>query len=349
MDDLFKRTGIFDPEAPEGVELAPGYIRVPAVVSHRDGRLRYRWEDDDLPRDDSAWETPWQDRAARQRLGLPFLMYPSPQLLSRFLRLAEESDDEIAGFARKWGPLYLCKHGLPANHEPGSTRLVPSTSTCAEMDHEYEAGSEPIEGWRVLSRIANAMVRLAQEVRAGKVGSREDWQVVLQEGHVWAFKVFLPPGEPDRLSLLAGAINAWVAVAQYRPAVRVVNNTPVIRFGTDSRKTALLGALGFQLMLRLTGPLKQVLCTVCGEPYVPKRRPAASKAHYCKKCERGGEPVRRAKEGLRNRKLKALSLAASGESPEQIASSTGSRLKTVKGWLRRVKKRSRLRRAGPGN
>jgi hypothetical protein len=339
MDD-FKGMGIYSWDMPKG-GLAPGHIAVPAVVYHRAGRLRFRWRDDArLP--SGVSEPEWDDKAARKKLGLPYFDYPSPQLLSGFLKLADAGDDQIANFAGRWGPLYLCEHGFRANHNPGLKKLVPCASTCAALDDGGDDESEPTAGWRSLSRIANAIVRLAQELRAGRDGSQEDWRVALQkDGEVRGFM----GGSPEA-RMLVDAANAWVASAQFRPSVCIAKRTWVIRFGTDSWNTELFGALGFQLLLRLTSPQKQVLCSACSKPYAPKRRPAASKGNYCPSCGRR-VAVRLAKERLRDRKRDALQLAAAdGASPEEISSLIGSRVKTVRGWLRGVKRRSRPRCGG---
>jgi hypothetical protein len=187
------------------------------------------------------------------------------------------------------------------------------------------------------------MVRLSHELRAGKSGSPADQQLAFQDDAQW-LTAFPDVGA----TLLASAANRWAGAAQLQPSIRNLNAAPVVRFESLRRNGQLFGALVLQLLHRLTGPQEQVLCSACGEPYeLKKRLPAASKANYCGKCGRP-EAVRRAKERLRSRKRKAMSLAASGESPEQIASSTGSRLKTVKRWLKRAKKRARPRRSGRG-
>jgi DNA-directed RNA polymerase subunit RPC12/RpoP len=342
MDD-FEGLGIYSWDMPKG-GLAPGSIPVPGLVYHRAGRLRFRWNHDArLP--SGVSEPEWSDKAARKKLGLPYFDYPSPQLLSGFLKLADASDDQIASFAGRWGPLYLCEHGCPANHNPGLKKLAPCASTCGALDDGGDEEGEPIAGWRSLSRIANAIVRLALELRNGKEGSQEDWRVALQkDGEVGG----MLGGAPEA-KMLWDAANAWVAIARFRPSVGIKERTWVIRFGTDSWNTALFGALAFQLLLRVTGPQKEWLCSSCGKPYAPKRRPAASRGNYCPSCGRR-VAVRLAKERLRGRKRDALQLAASdGSSPEVISRLVGSRVKTVKGWLRAAKRRSRPWRAGPGN
>ena len=41
---------------------------------------------------------------------------PGPGLLENFLNLVDESDEEIFRYARRWGVLGICKHGVPASH-----------------------------------------------------------------------------------------------------------------------------------------------------------------------------------------------------------------------------------------
>src|SRR5437879_2889633 len=40
----------------------------------------------------------------------------SPQTIDGFLRLSDATPDEIFRYARRWGPIGFCKHGLPASH-----------------------------------------------------------------------------------------------------------------------------------------------------------------------------------------------------------------------------------------
>src|SRR5216683_1815600 len=69
-----------------------------------------------------GWLVPKSVEIRRKRLfyeiSFPFrIVRPGPGLLAEFVQLADGEGERIVRFAKEWGVLRLCKHGLPSPHE----------------------------------------------------------------------------------------------------------------------------------------------------------------------------------------------------------------------------------------
>src|SRR5579872_3295266 len=78
---------------------------------------------------------------------------PGPGLLERFVALADAPADEIVRYARQWGVLAICEHGVPACH---SHDCVPVTLPRSRRVIFWE----PLESWRFFSHQAKAILEL---------------------------------------------------------------------------------------------------------------------------------------------------------------------------------------------
>ena len=91
--------------------------------------------------------------------------------LQRFVGLAKAPEEKIAEFARQWGVLGICEHGIPGIHEacrPGDW-----------MRHNSEVWwLEPLDVWRGYANKFGAMLRVAANVSEGGDGSDEDWELL---------------------------------------------------------------------------------------------------------------------------------------------------------------------------
>jgi hypothetical protein len=98
---------------------------------------------------------------------------PGPGMLEGFVRLASEaSDDAILRYARQWGPLWLCGHGLYWQHDRYECRPVPLS------DERWYTRWEELQYWRDLAREARAVLRIARRLNAGALGDPRDWSVI---------------------------------------------------------------------------------------------------------------------------------------------------------------------------
>ena len=79
---------------------------------------------------------------------------PGSGLLERFVALAEAPDEAILRYARHWGVLAICRHGLPSSHD----------ERCRPMRLPGQRGLvlwEPVPSWRFFSRHAHAVLEIA--------------------------------------------------------------------------------------------------------------------------------------------------------------------------------------------
>src|ERR1017187_5244584 len=112
-----------------------------------------------------------------------------PDLLERFCLIAESADTDaaIVAFARRWGLLGLCEHGLP------SEGLCNGHSTCTPCGW---TGTESFDHWRRLARAFQSMLRIGLALNRGKPGENADWELAADGlcgdageellGHWWA-------------------------------------------------------------------------------------------------------------------------------------------------------------------
>ena len=98
----------------------------------------------------------------------------APDLLERFRYIAEapDTDAAVVNFAKRWGMLSLCEHGLPCGHR--MPRCKPSTS-------------ESFNDWKKLAVFFESMCRIGIELNRGRCGEKTDWQVAADyfPSHRW--------------------------------------------------------------------------------------------------------------------------------------------------------------------
>src|SRR5262249_43694631 len=153
-----------------------GMLAVPAVVElerHPDGdRLVWRGRDG--------------DRLSR-------FVRPGDGLLREFVSLTRDrSGERILTFARSWGVLDICQHGLPWSHAPGSGLLAnlpvlpdqfPAPEfrrACFPLGFTVNSGGgwEPVEVWRAFARQATVLLDVAARLHLGKPVHAEHWDQV---------------------------------------------------------------------------------------------------------------------------------------------------------------------------
>jgi len=84
--------------------------------------------------------------------------------------------DEILAFARRYGVLGLCRHGLPINHRskverfrrsgPLRRTLLRQVEGCDLNVRRFRGGfAEPIKNWKALAGAADALMKLKADSR----------------------------------------------------------------------------------------------------------------------------------------------------------------------------------------
>jgi hypothetical protein len=224
----------------------------------------------------------------------------SPQLLADFLELADNSNDAaILTFAKKFGPLELCRrHELPVIHSVRGFSLPEDICRPSRCGNGY---GEPLEAWRRLSRTAGAVVRIAANHQEGQVGTAQDWAVLRKSRIKPVYRRYGSAAtvNQDRYRLLR-FVNAWLAIGGTR-----------LRFDwlRDKPEPVLAGRLFSLLGLQLAAVVAEVqgwvVCSVCFRPFhitTKTKRPRQGEAHACHRPECKRELAnRRARRSRRRR------------------------------------------------
>lgn len=207
-----------------------------------------------LQGDDLVWD--WFSTNARAGQEANRIRATS-ELLGNFIRLHDADDDRILKFARKWGMLYLCEHGLPARHTGDVCLPLGKWIGLNGRNHE------PIEGWRIYSRKAhellNEAAKLYEEIRNRNI----DHDLLNRQGRV------------------AKDIQLWLDQAGTNVEFFWAENKQRVKLGTHS----LFGALSVQLMALVSKTRGLAICSNCGEIYIPSRSPRTDQRNYCDKEE----------------------------------------------------------------
>jgi hypothetical protein len=199
------------------------------------------------------------------------------ELLPAFLRLAEASDEAILAFARRWGMLGLCHHGLPTFHDKSfdvfNHRTLDDGSTCW-----FEGRREATSAWRHYASRARGLVALSVRLRSGSgvdddAAEREYQDAVSRISVVTSVeRVGDPDGKRHKLGdLVANEIRRWLDVGRVGLRVQWTGDgfVPVL----ESDYPFLFGALTGRLFLAVAGH-SVALCHHCGGLFQPSRRPA---------------------------------------------------------------------------
>ncbi len=250
---------------------------------------------------------------------------PGPGMLDAFVRLAGASPERIRDFARHWGQLGICEHGLPHSHnprvypDPASThylfsmglRSAPPAAVdwgcgpmrCAEDDHPYDDYWfwEPLGPWRWFSGQARAVLNMIAAVQRGRDVEPTD----VHAAHAHYARLGHVPKSPDATRLLiANVVDEWLLLARVRPAIRWLDGPAATLTLGDGR---LFGALGIALAMQAARTDGLAICSACGNAYTPPRRPRADQRNYCEPCRGAGAPQRDADRARRERAKQAIS------------------------------------------
>lgn len=270
-----------------GIELADGVDR-PLAADEFSVPIDLRLENETL-----VWS--WLKGAHQVHSG--------PGLLDQFVQLSDVSDERILAYARRWGLLILCEqHHLPIGHNQPLRFAAPMSAAGASCNLQRRASDysylEATEDWRHFARQARALISIAARLHGRQLGAAADWALVYErtgrEG---------PPGqgilEAERFALTL-VVNEWLVLGSVRPQFHWDSGRttmPAITLGGGG----LFGALAVQLMLAVSMTDGLALCSACGAPFVPTRRPRPDERHYCPTCREAGRPQRDAARDHRRR------------------------------------------------
>jgi hypothetical protein len=253
-------------------------------------------------------------------------------MLRDFVRLADASDSDlprrVSAFARQYGVLDVCVHGLPITHAattcfslfPEACRRHTSTML-QEAEFEYRVAGEPLRAWRFFAQKALSLLEIVAMRQSGDRPTDDDWKAAVMEfeqpdpgdravaSDLYLLPAFFTGGFPSEsqedsgfaLSLL---VEQWLLLGAVRPR-------PVLR-PTESRiaigSYSTFGALASQLLLAAGCGRGVAFCAFCGSLFEPAdkagrpRRPQAGRNAYCAPCRKKNMPQRDASRRQRERK-----------------------------------------------
>ena len=209
-------------------------------------------------------------------------------ILDEFLNLCDARDERILEYARTWGVLELCRHNLPSYHDfclgvplrlPALLSATPKIGGICDTDDPRRClplGREPLTMWRFFSGQAKALLNIAADLQRARLGEREDWAKLLDEG-------FTPAQSLDAQKRCTGdVIEGMLKLGRIKPAIDDLTG------GLSWTGADLFGELAVQIALAAKARDGQVFCVACGEAYEPKRRVIRCGFNYCRasQCQR---------------------------------------------------------------
>jgi hypothetical protein len=237
-----------------------------------------------------------------------FTRTPS-HMLEQFIEA--ESESAIVSFAKRYGPLALFK-----SRSRGEEFIHPDPKRLAKVREQHLIHTEQIEWWRLWQARFRLILNMAAHYRESTAPTADEFRQVLQIRPFLA-GINADAFDPSRLSSAALIHGAAFLVSLYtatlvkacgiRPGLHPDFESPValrfeLAFQDNSSLTSgisLIGALTVQLLASAAGSGFSV-CSACGKPYVPRRRPAAGRRQYCPSCGRAAA-LRDAKAAYRAR------------------------------------------------
>jgi hypothetical protein len=215
-----------------------------------------------------TWYPQMETRSEGDMRHPPALQKAPARLCFAFAPLAQGSDEQIAAFAERWGPLGL--------------RL---------------RAQEHVEEWRRYARLAAALLRFTGERAIGGAGDDEDWCVICQSTAAG----LIPRKRLDKsqqTAVTALAVNTWFARARGHRILNVVNGELQIRPSASN----IFGVLVSQIAHVMARTDQMAICAGCRNPFTPTRPISRGSRQYCSRCQKAKVPKRDAARDYRRRK-----------------------------------------------
>jgi hypothetical protein len=276
--------GFITEEGVIGRRVRPIELLVPADISLVGNRLVWAYSDTNEP-DDGG------DKHVKA----------SAEAVDGFLKLAEGTPADIFRYAKRWGPMGFCKHGLPATH---SCSWGPDRMRACRLSGGPDRFWEPIAFWQLTSRRAHALLKIGARLSGDKPGAEEDWRTLDFE--------FINARNRDQWSMLnqkitlESELTRWMQMGLLVPVVAFRNKH--LSFALDVlHGPGLFGFLALQIALAISSTDGLSICSACGAVYFPTRRPNINRRTYCPECRKRKRHLRDASRAYRQRYQQATS------------------------------------------
>jgi hypothetical protein len=220
-------------------------------------------------------------------------------MVDSFVRLKNAQD--VLGFAERFGPLYLCVHGLPASHNPGDAR-TPWEPGCALVG---QTSGERIAVWLDLVKQAAAWLQIAGAIRAGNPVPESAWH----DAGSWTTAPGHEQQEPDEWRRLKDPGDQWIALrTAVNHCLRLARSGLLLRGPLNEAKVVIapagtFGHLAVQLATAVAASVPPAICDGCQLPWTPptRTRARAGRRNFCDVCRNSKIPARLQKRDQRAR------------------------------------------------
>jgi len=271
---------------------------------------------------------------------------PKSEILGSFLKL--RTADDVEDFARVYGALGLCCHGLPHRHpflkamqKSGRVPFTRDPDACAPLYRIHDRKTqlaESVAAW--LEWVQTARMLLTANASLDRkelpAGAREK---LYEPGPPFDLYLKGYPGlrrkERQALSpraMLAVWANVWLGLSGV--TLRCDVRDDGLHLVPCAPSCSLLGFISLQLAQTLCGARTVALCAACGDPCSP-RRVTAGRNSYCLK-HRGQGRFKVSKRKAREMARRAQELQAQGQSVGEIAKALGTEESRVRRLIGRV-------------
>ncbi len=226
----------------------------------------------------------------------------SSEILEDFLDVGRAANSEAAvlRFAKRYGTLQLCRHGLPMFHSHTSAPFTGRAGECSEIKATGEYNyHEPVAKWLEFARQAQAVVNVAEAIRRSGEPDPDDLDNLLFRGRDRQFTgqgtrtvevlsrygVTSPISSPRRVyvGFVEMVVEQWTRYGRIRPYLHWRGDRWAITF-TTGPVSSTFGAIAGHLMLAVAGESGLSICHNCGMSYPVKRRPNPNRRNYCEDC-----------------------------------------------------------------
>ena len=263
----WQRSGLVDESFGLSRPTAPSALYLPRIVGFKGDRLLYS--------DPGDGRTP-----------------PPSDLLASFFDLANAPASKVVAFARSYGPLGLCEHGLPFAH--CGHQQVYLEGGYRRGDWKPRLYFESIQKWKRLSRSFRAALNVFSRVLRRMGGLEEDWKA-LHPSYLHKLRNLVSSSDasPEHAdfdgSLLCQMwLNPLIAMTRLHPMLFCekgrIETGLTAADGFLSSPYNLSGVLVLQLTLAVARAEGSVMCQACRKSFIPARRPNPNRRRFCPDC-----------------------------------------------------------------
>jgi hypothetical protein len=233
---------------------------------------------------------------------------PTPDLLERFISLAEEGEVQIHKFAKKYGGLEIFFHwsskGVHIEYCSVWQYFARVMKAALKISGNlYARQPLPAGEWKSIGRIPEAMRSMEEgqeqyrRIRSG-IPEMEEWCAIA--GYLRS------SGRPyprEARPLFVRVLNTLLGLGMVRPWIVWPDNQQASRPQLVYSGRSLMSALALQLCLRVAKIKSFVICSHCQQSYLPeKRAPKTGQRNFCPECRKNGVPQQYASISFRERR-----------------------------------------------